>query len=101
MQVRLAACVAARAFMLAAGDARAAYFPALLPPLCFNRHDVAEGVRAYSAETWRLVLGTEGPAWVARCLPHVRAPPVSCVAGKPIAVSGLCGPCQALAAEAC
>ena len=76
-QVRLAACVAARAFMLAAGDARAVYFPALLPPLCFNRHDVAEGVRAYSAETWRLLLGTEGPAWVARCLPQVRAPPVS------------------------
>ncbi|KAK9826799.1 hypothetical protein WJX81_002074 [Elliptochloris bilobata] len=70
-QVRYAACVAARAFMLAAGEARAAHYPVLLPALCFNRHDVAEGVRAYSADTWRLVLGSEGPAWVARCLPQV------------------------------
>lgn len=73
-QVRYAACVAARAFMLAAGDGRADFYPALLPPLCFNRHDVAEGVRGYSLETWRLVLGGEGPAWVARCLPQARRP---------------------------
>lgn len=74
-QVRFAACMAARAFMLAAGDGRAAYYPVLLPALCFNRHDVAEGVRAYSAETWRLLLGTEGPSWVARCLPQARPRP--------------------------
>ncbi len=73
-QVRYAACVAARAFMLAAGDGRAEFYPALLPPLCFNRHDVAEGVRGYSLETWRLVLAGEGPAWVARCLPQARPP---------------------------
>ena len=70
--MRFAACVAARAFMLAAGEARAEHYPVLLPALCFNRHDVAEGVCSYSADTWRLVLGLEGPAWVARCLPQAR-----------------------------
>jgi hypothetical protein len=72
-QVRYAACVAARHFMLALGEERAAYYPALLPHLCFNRYDVAEGVCAYSQETWRLVLGDGGRAWVARCMPQVGA----------------------------
>ncbi|KAK9917751.1 hypothetical protein WJX75_007815 [Coccomyxa subellipsoidea] len=70
-QVRYAACVAVRAFMLSLGDARTAFYPMLLPHLCFNRHDVAEGVASYSQESWRLVMGSEGRAWVAKCMPQV------------------------------
>ena len=71
-QVRFAACCAARAFMLGAGEkTREQFYPALLPHLCFNRYDVAEGVAAYSRDTWRLVVGDQGRAWVARCLPQV------------------------------
>ena len=71
-QVRFAACECARAFLLAAGRHAADYFPAILPHLCFNRHDVAEGVRSYSLETWKAVLHTEGPYQVARCMPQVQ-----------------------------
>lgn len=77
-QVRYAACVAARAFMLALGDRRSEFYPRLLPHLCFNRHDVAEGVRSYSQDTWRLVMGSEGPSWVAKCMPQVRSQPRRC-----------------------
>ena len=57
--------------MLSLGDARTAFYPVLLPHLCFNRHDVAEGVASYSQESWRLVMGSEGRAWVAKCMPQV------------------------------
>ena len=41
--------------------------PNLSPPqMCMNRYYVAEGVRAYSQETWRVVLGDQGREWVAR-----------------------------------
>ena len=72
--MRFAACCAARAFLLGAGAARERLYPALLPHLCFNRYDVAEGVAAYSRDTWRLVVGDQGRAWVARCLPQVMLP---------------------------
>lgn len=73
--MRFAACVAARSFMLALEPAdREPYYPQLLPHLCFNRYDVAEGVSAYSQATWRLVMGDEGRMWVARCLPQVTHP---------------------------
>ncbi len=81
MQVRYAACVAARAFMLSLGDARTAFYPDLLPHLCFNRHDVAEGVASYSRDTWRLVMGSEGRDWVARCMPQVPSLYTKCQPG--------------------
>ena len=34
--------------MEALGPGAERYYPALLPHLCFNRYDVAEGVRSYS-----------------------------------------------------
>eukprot|EP00887_Chlorella_sp_A99_P007146 scaffold2.g7146.t1 len=72
-QVRYAASVATRAFMLAAEPFRAQVLPLLLPQMCLNRYYVAEGVRAYSQarETWQLVLGESGREWVARCAPAV------------------------------
>ena len=57
--------------MLALGADKDRYFAQLLPSLCFNRYDVAEGVSVYSQATWRQVMGNEGRSWVARCLPQV------------------------------
>ena len=71
-QVRYAACVAARAFMLAAGNGAERFYPTLLPALAFNRYDVAEGVASYSRDTWRLVMADRGRAAVAACLPQAR-----------------------------
>lgn len=69
--------------MLALGTGKEAYLPGLLPHLCFNRYDVAEGVSAYSQATWRQVMGNEGRTWVARCLPQVTSGFHSCDACVP------------------
>lgn len=61
-QVRLAASVAARNFLLSLPnhDTRQLFYPQLLPRLCLNRYYVADGVRIYSQETWRQVAGASG-----------------------------------------
>ena len=61
-QVRLAASVAARNFLLSLpnNEARQLFFPQLLPRMCLNRYYVADGVRIYSQETWRQVAGAAG-----------------------------------------
>eukprot|EP00884_Botryococcus_braunii_P015994 jgi/Botrbrau1/3078/Bobra.0070s0065.1 len=70
-QVRYAACVAVRAFMEALGPSKEQYYPVLLPHLCFNRYDIAEGVRSYSNQTWQLIMGNAGREWVARYIIEV------------------------------
>ena len=77
--MRYAACVCARAFLLSAEGFQEAYFSSILPHLCFNRYDVAEGVRSYSLDTWKLVMKDTGPRQVAqhaqqvwRCSPEIR-----------------------------
>lgn len=61
-QVRLAASVAARNFLLSLpnNEARHLFFPQLLPRMCLNRYYVADGVRIYSQETWRQIAGPAG-----------------------------------------
>lgn len=56
---------------MAAEGYRQEYYPLILPHLCFNRYDVAEGVRYYSLDTWKLVLKTSGPAEVAKHIDEV------------------------------
>ncbi|KAJ8045682.1 putative serine/threonine-protein phosphatase PP2A regulatory subunit [Holothuria leucospilota] len=65
-QVRLAASVATRNFLLNLPDeeSRHKYFGSLLPRLCLNRYYVAEGVKIYCQETWRLVTKDHGKALV-------------------------------------
>nr|XP_046486341.1 uncharacterized protein LOC124220926 isoform X2 [Neodiprion pinetum] len=67
-QVRLAASVATRKFLVALpmAKSREAYYPELLPKICLNRYYVAEGVRNYSQETWRQVTGPDGKVLVER-----------------------------------
>lgn len=61
-QVRYAGSVAARAFMEKAGSDKERFYPELLGCMCLNRHYVAEGVRNYSQETWRNMVGPQGGA---------------------------------------
>lgn len=72
-QVRMASSVALRQFLLHLdeGQAREEHFAVLLPAMCLNRHYVAEGVRLYSQETWRLVMGTKGVQQAERCIKQV------------------------------
>ena len=76
-QVRLAACVAARALLLGCppppSPTRAAALASLLPALALNRYDAAEGVASYSQATWAAVMGRGGPSAVAAHAPAVVA----------------------------
>ncbi|TDH69926.1 hypothetical protein CCR75_005639 [Bremia lactucae] len=66
-QVRYAASISARAFLLKLqGHGRLAYFPTLLPRLCLNRYYIAERVQKYSQESWRLIMGDQGRDYVAK-----------------------------------
>ncbi|PAA50692.1 hypothetical protein BOX15_Mlig006541g1, partial [Macrostomum lignano] len=68
-QVRMAASLAARNFLLKYVDERSKPPPEiqrlLVPPLCLNRYYMAEGVRLFNQETWRLLATVvEGPRLV-------------------------------------
>ena len=73
LQVRLAACHAARSLLQSCEpEFRDQLLPLLLPQLCFNRWHESDGVRLYSQDTWQKVTQGQGPSWLARCLPQVR-----------------------------
>jgi hypothetical protein len=60
-QVRYAASQAARSYYAIAKDdptLREKYDGLMVPRMCLNRYYVAEGVKIYSNESWRLVHGT-------------------------------------------
>ena len=54
--VRYAACVATRSVVQRTMD-NDEVMSVLIPPICLNRFYVAEGVRAYSQATWKMVAG--------------------------------------------
>ncbi|XP_041353501.1 uncharacterized protein LOC121371570 [Gigantopelta aegis] len=72
-QVRLAASVATRRFLMSlpTETCRVKFYPELLPRLCLNRYYVAEGVRIYSQETWRLLTHGAGKQLVEKYMEHV------------------------------
>ncbi|XP_061173141.1 uncharacterized protein LOC133182346 [Saccostrea echinata] len=72
-QVRLASSVATRKFLqsLPTEEAKAKFYPILIPRMCLNRYYVAEGVRIYSQDTWRMVTGGEGKHLVEKYIDHV------------------------------
>jgi hypothetical protein len=62
-QVRYAASIAVRSFYAIAKEdtvMREKYDPILVPRMCMNRYYVAEGVKIYSNDTWKLVHGEKG-----------------------------------------
>eukprot|EP01012_Entosiphon_sulcatum_P059299 TRINITY_DN83670_c0_g1_i1.p1 TRINITY_DN83670_c0_g1~~TRINITY_DN83670_c0_g1_i1.p1 ORF type:complete len:675 (+),score=108.03 TRINITY_DN83670_c0_g1_i1:25-2025(+) len=70
--VRMAASLATRSFFQAlTNEQKEKCMPVLLPRMCFNRHHFAEGLRNYSQETWRQVMGTTGPAAIQRLIVEV------------------------------
>eukprot|EP00899_Mesostigma_viride_P016795 jgi/Mesvir1/25116/Mv21577-RA.2 len=72
-QVRYAASRATRTFLASSRPYTPEYYSVLLPPMCLNRYYVAEGVKLYSQETWRLAVRNEGRVLVAQHIPHVVA----------------------------
>ncbi|KAK1946215.1 hypothetical protein P3T76_001768 [Phytophthora citrophthora] len=66
-QVRYAASISARTFLMKLQDqGRAAFLPILLPRLCLNRYYIAERVQKYSQESWKMIVGTQGRELVAK-----------------------------------
>jgi len=62
-QVRMAACTLCRTLFVtlkASNLPLQSYFPKLLPRMCLNRFYLAQGVKLYSQDTWRIVLGENG-----------------------------------------
>ncbi|KAK3597150.1 hypothetical protein CHS0354_038078 [Potamilus streckersoni] len=72
-QVRLASSVATRNFLqsLPSEEARQQFYSVLLPRMCLNRYYVAEGVRIYSQDSWKLVTSGEGKAYVEQYIQQV------------------------------
>ncbi len=66
-QVRFAASVANRTLLgLLSEVDREERYALILPRMCLNRHYLAEGVKLYSQETWRMFLGSNGVEAVTR-----------------------------------
>jgi len=62
-QVRMAACTLCRTLFVTLQSADLpinSYFPKLLPRMCLNRFYLAQGVKLYSQETWRIIMGKSG-----------------------------------------
>eukprot|EP01147_Barroeca_monosierra_P004861 gene4864-6883_t len=60
-QVRMASSVATRCFFMGMQEeTRKEFFPLLIPRMCLNRYYVAEGVKLYSQESWRIVSNGNG-----------------------------------------
>lgn len=73
-QVRYNASVVARKVMSGLPtDVRRSFYSLLLPRMCLNRHYVAEGVRTYSQETWKRVIGGDGRYYLVQHLDQVVA----------------------------
>ncbi|KAL8583744.1 hypothetical protein ACOMHN_000365 [Nucella lapillus] len=72
-QVRMAASTATRQFLMSlpTAEARANFYPVLISRMCLNRYYVAEGVRIYSQETWRLVTQGGGKDLVEKYIDNV------------------------------
>eukprot|EP00892_Ulva_mutabilis_P004621 jgi/Ulvmu1/2530/UM138_0035.1 len=70
-QVRFASSRATRELLQGVPEARREdLLPLLLPAMCLNRYYVAEGVRVFSQESWRVCFGTTGRQRVAQ---HISA----------------------------
>jgi len=59
-EVRFAASMATREFLLKIQHARAPYMESLIPRMLLNRYYAAQGVKMYSLETWKQVMGDQG-----------------------------------------
>ena len=65
-QVRMAASVLCRSFLLKYPEQSDKVWRVLLPRMCLNRFYLAQGVKLYSLETWKLVFPERGLELVAK-----------------------------------
>ncbi|CAM9979762.1 unnamed protein product, partial [Hapterophycus canaliculatus] len=66
-QVRYAASVANRSLLQAlTPEDREQFYPRLLPRMCLNRYYLADGVKLFSQETWRMFMGEAGREMVGK-----------------------------------
>eukprot|EP00010_Vexillifera_abyssalis_P001453 CAMPEP_0201560856 /NCGR_PEP_ID=MMETSP0173_2-20130828/78487_1 /ASSEMBLY_ACC=CAM_ASM_000268 /TAXON_ID=218659 /ORGANISM="Vexillifera sp., Strain DIVA3 564/2" /LENGTH=459 /DNA_ID=CAMNT_0047975319 /DNA_START=765 /DNA_END=2144 /DNA_ORIENTATION=- len=76
-QVRFAASVATRTLFEQLPDEKIlhqrGYYALLLPRMCLNRYYLAQGVRIYSIESWRRVVGQQGKTMLVRYIGEVVA----------------------------
>nr|CAB3256599.1 importin-4-like [Phallusia mammillata] len=71
-QVRLASSVASRNFLTSIDvDKRSEFFPQLIPRMCLNRYYIAEGVRIYSQDTWKIISEGHGKQLVEEHIAYV------------------------------
>ncbi len=66
-QVRYMASTAVRTFFAVGNsdeEVRKVYYPQFLPMMCLNRYYLAEGVRLYSQQSWKDVVGEKGKDYV-------------------------------------
>ncbi|GAB6021645.1 hypothetical protein CHUAL_004229 [Chamberlinius hualienensis] len=72
-QVRLAASVATRQFLLSIPNEqdRELFYPELLPKMCLNRYYLADGVRLYSQETWKIITQSQGKELVQKYIQQI------------------------------
>ncbi|KAK4528906.1 hypothetical protein GAYE_SCF66G6854 [Galdieria yellowstonensis] len=66
-QVRFAASSSCRIFLERLEDQKYRYFSILLPRLRLNCHYVAEGVKSYNLESWKLLLKSKGLETLSQC----------------------------------
>eukprot|EP00188_Purpureofilum_apyrenoidigerum_P003584 Plantae.Rhodophyta-Purpureofilum_apyrenoidigerum.ctg3796.p1 GENE.Plantae.Rhodophyta-Purpureofilum_apyrenoidigerum.ctg3796~~Plantae.Rhodophyta-Purpureofilum_apyrenoidigerum.ctg3796.p1 ORF type:complete len:651 (-),score=118.46 Plantae.Rhodophyta-Purpureofilum_apyrenoidigerum.ctg3796:96-2048(-) len=71
-QVRYASSVCVRELITRSPeDVKESLYGLLIPRMCLNRHYVAEGVRTYSQDTWKNVLGSKGRKLLVKYFPEV------------------------------
>lgn len=70
-QVRYSASFATRAFYVKVGKRGEEFYPLLLPKICFNRYHPAEGIRIYTQETWKLIVGMNGRLLISKYIDEV------------------------------
>lgn len=73
-QVRYVSSVCARNLLTSvdlSSEEKEIFYPLFVPRMCLNRHYVAEGVKLYSLESWKIVMGSEGKVWIGKCIEKV------------------------------
>jgi hypothetical protein len=68
--VRFAASVATRKFLEHSREVGERYYSLLLPRMCLNRCYVAEGVKLFSQQTWREIVGMRGKELLVQFMPE-------------------------------
>ena len=70
-EVRFAASVALRELFMKGDAFKARHYEVLVPRMLLNRYYAAQGVKTFSLDTWRLVIGEQGRQLVAQYIDKI------------------------------